>query len=223
MKLKTICAGLASLALSAIAVGTAPSHAEDKKPYTIYLSNNFVGNDWRQQMERVATVSVEQGAAEGPRRSQDRERREHRSGADQLAQQHHPPEAGRHPGRRRFGFGAQPDHQEGLRRRHRRHQLRPGGDRALRLRRCFRLGPHSRRAWPSGWPRSLAARATCIRRPRPCRRADLGTAAGRLREGAGKNIPTSRSSATTTATTRSDRSSRASRHCSPPTRRSTAS
>jgi ribose transport system substrate-binding protein len=31
--------------------------AADKK-YTIYLSNNFVGNDWRQQMERVAGVSA---------------------------------------------------------------------------------------------------------------------------------------------------------------------
>ena len=26
--------------------------------YTIYLSNNFLGNDWRQQMERVAKVAV---------------------------------------------------------------------------------------------------------------------------------------------------------------------
>src|SRR3954463_7347088 len=58
MKLKTVCGGLAALAMSAIGWGTAPSHAEDKKPYTIYLSNNFVGNDWRQQMERVATVAV---------------------------------------------------------------------------------------------------------------------------------------------------------------------
>ena len=65
MKLKTVCAGLAALAISAIAVGTAPSHAEDKKPYTIYLSNNFVGNDWRQQMERVATVSVNKGPLKG--------------------------------------------------------------------------------------------------------------------------------------------------------------
>jgi ribose transport system substrate-binding protein len=65
MKLKTICAGLASLAVSAIAIGTVPGHAEDKKPYTIYLSNNFVGNDWRQQMERVATVSVNKGPLTG--------------------------------------------------------------------------------------------------------------------------------------------------------------
>ncbi|MBZ9674681.1 substrate-binding domain-containing protein [Mesorhizobium sp. ES1-1] len=65
MNFKTVCAGLAALAISAITVGTAPSHAEDKKPYTIYLSNNFVGNDWRQQMERVATVSVSKGPLKG--------------------------------------------------------------------------------------------------------------------------------------------------------------
>jgi ribose transport system substrate-binding protein len=28
------------------------------KPYTIYLSNNFVGNDWRVQMEKEATVAA---------------------------------------------------------------------------------------------------------------------------------------------------------------------
>jgi ribose transport system substrate-binding protein len=33
--------------------------------YTIYLSNNFVGNDWRQQMERVAEVSVKKGPLAG--------------------------------------------------------------------------------------------------------------------------------------------------------------
>jgi ribose transport system substrate-binding protein len=38
--------------------------AEDKK-YTIYLSNNFIGNDWRQQMERVAEVSVNKGPLAG--------------------------------------------------------------------------------------------------------------------------------------------------------------
>jgi ribose transport system substrate-binding protein len=38
--------------------------AQDKK-YTIYLSNNFIGNDWRQQMERVAEVSVNKGPLAG--------------------------------------------------------------------------------------------------------------------------------------------------------------
>jgi len=32
--------------------------AQDKKTYVIYLSNNHVGDDWRQQMLRIAEVSV---------------------------------------------------------------------------------------------------------------------------------------------------------------------
>ena len=44
----------------------APTAASaDGKVYKIYLSNNFVGNDWRQQMERVATVSVNKGPLKG--------------------------------------------------------------------------------------------------------------------------------------------------------------
>src|SRR5258708_9891692 len=37
-----------------------PSGSSAKaKPYTIYLSNNFVGNDWRVQMEKEATVAAD--------------------------------------------------------------------------------------------------------------------------------------------------------------------
>lgn len=61
-----------ALTLSAAVCGAAilvgglahQASAQDKK-YTIYLSNNFVGNDWRQQMERVATVSVNKGPLKG--------------------------------------------------------------------------------------------------------------------------------------------------------------
>jgi ribose transport system substrate-binding protein len=35
-----------------------PQSATQGERYTIYLSNNFLGNDWRQQMERVARVAV---------------------------------------------------------------------------------------------------------------------------------------------------------------------
>ncbi len=54
-------------AFAAVALGAAgtPAMAQDKKPYVIYLSNNFVGNDWRQQMERVANVSVSKGPLAG--------------------------------------------------------------------------------------------------------------------------------------------------------------
>ena len=41
------------------------SKAATAKKYTIYLSNNFLGNDWRQQMERVAKVSVSKGPLAG--------------------------------------------------------------------------------------------------------------------------------------------------------------
>ena len=58
MKFSTMCAGFAVVAATAAAIGSAPAVAQDKKPYVIYLSNNFVGNDWRQQMQRVDQVSV---------------------------------------------------------------------------------------------------------------------------------------------------------------------
>ncbi|HTW28411.1 MAG TPA: substrate-binding domain-containing protein [Acetobacteraceae bacterium] len=47
----------AALAVASIPVGTVGSRAAGKT-YQIYLSNNFVGNDWRQQMERVAQVAA---------------------------------------------------------------------------------------------------------------------------------------------------------------------
>ena len=59
-----------NIALAAVAAATlvlaAPSGASAAgKTYKIYLSNNFVGNDWRQQMERVAEVSVKKGPLAG--------------------------------------------------------------------------------------------------------------------------------------------------------------
>ncbi len=53
----------AAAALAAGLGGEAARAAE--KTYTIYLSNNFVGNDWRQQMLRSATVSVSKGPLAG--------------------------------------------------------------------------------------------------------------------------------------------------------------
>ena len=46
----------AALCATALVVGVAQAATAADKKYTIYLSNNFVGNDWRQQMERVAQV-----------------------------------------------------------------------------------------------------------------------------------------------------------------------
>src|SRR5215211_8013945 len=42
-----------------------PQRTAQAEKYTIYLSNNFLGNDWRQQMERVAKVSVAKGPLAG--------------------------------------------------------------------------------------------------------------------------------------------------------------
>src|SRR5689334_11645699 len=50
-----------ALALALLA-GTAAKAADT---YTIYLSNNFVGNDWRQQMERVAEVAANKPPLQG--------------------------------------------------------------------------------------------------------------------------------------------------------------
>jgi len=56
--------GLAALAVAALPFGVGVSHAANK-PYVIYLSNNFVGNDWRQQMERVAQVAANKDPFKG--------------------------------------------------------------------------------------------------------------------------------------------------------------
>lgn len=68
-------AGVSALAAGALALAataavgstnsSSASHAKAAKKYTIYLSNNFLGNDWRQQMERVAKVSVSKGPLKG--------------------------------------------------------------------------------------------------------------------------------------------------------------
>src|SRR4051812_1069135 len=55
-------AGAIVLTASARTTGTS---ARAASKYTIYLSNNFVGNDWRQQMERVAQVSANKGPLAG--------------------------------------------------------------------------------------------------------------------------------------------------------------
>lgn len=62
MKLKALV--LAALAATTLAGVGSPALAKSE-PYVIYLSNNFVGNDWRQQMERVAEISVAKGPLKG--------------------------------------------------------------------------------------------------------------------------------------------------------------
>src|SRR6266536_1558882 len=47
-----------TVAAASLVAGTADWSAAADKQYIIYLSNNFVGNDWRQQMLRSADVAV---------------------------------------------------------------------------------------------------------------------------------------------------------------------
>ncbi|TGW06991.1 hypothetical protein EN788_39200, partial [Mesorhizobium sp. M2D.F.Ca.ET.145.01.1.1] len=65
MKLRSLSACFVAFAGFAVSMSATPGHSGDKKPYVIYLSNNFVGNDWRQQMERVANVATTKGPLKG--------------------------------------------------------------------------------------------------------------------------------------------------------------
>lgn len=56
MKLFVQLTGALALAVASMPAGVITARAA--QPYVVYLSNNFVGNDWRQQMERVAKVAV---------------------------------------------------------------------------------------------------------------------------------------------------------------------
>jgi ribose transport system substrate-binding protein len=64
MKISSHWLAVAALVATTLPAGVALSHAAGK-PYVIYLSNNFVGNDWRQQMEKVAQVSADKDPFKG--------------------------------------------------------------------------------------------------------------------------------------------------------------
>lgn len=49
---------LAALASTVLTATTSVTYGDTKKPYVIYLSNNYVGNDWRQQMLRSADIAA---------------------------------------------------------------------------------------------------------------------------------------------------------------------
>jgi ribose transport system substrate-binding protein len=63
VKLSSHWIGLAALVVASMPAGVVQTQAAG--PYVIYLSNNFVGNDWRQQMERVAQITVDKGPLKG--------------------------------------------------------------------------------------------------------------------------------------------------------------
>ncbi len=50
--------GLAAALCAVGCVGAAPARADTARQYRVYISNNFVGNDWRQQMLRSVQVAA---------------------------------------------------------------------------------------------------------------------------------------------------------------------
>ncbi|MBB5752198.1 sugar ABC transporter substrate-binding protein [Prosthecomicrobium pneumaticum] len=65
---RSVCAAVSAVALgAALAAGIAagPAAAAEGKTYKIYLSNNFVGNDWRQQMIRIAELAAKKAPLAG--------------------------------------------------------------------------------------------------------------------------------------------------------------
>ena len=56
MKLSSHWLAVAAVVAASMPAGIIETHAAG--PYVMYLSNNFVGNDWRQQMLRIAAVAV---------------------------------------------------------------------------------------------------------------------------------------------------------------------
>ena len=65
MRLQSFMLGATALVVASAFMAPFPALAQDAEPYVIYLSNNFMGNDWRQQMIRVAEVSVAKGPLAG--------------------------------------------------------------------------------------------------------------------------------------------------------------
>ncbi len=48
MRLQSLMLGATALVAASAFMAPVPAFAQDAKPYVIYLSNNFMGNDWRQ-------------------------------------------------------------------------------------------------------------------------------------------------------------------------------
>src|SRR4051795_5575789 len=112
-------------------------------------------------------------------RPQDRERREHGSGADQLPEQHHPAAARRDPRRRRILERAQPDARARVQARHPRHLVRPDRHVSVRVQGRERLERDP--AGPGGVDGEADERqGHRLHGPRPGRSPDLGADRERL-------------------------------------------
>ena len=222
MKAGAFFAGLAVIATTLLSIDSMPANAQDKKPYTIYLSNNFVGNDWRQQMLRSADIAVKKPPLAG-RVDLKVEVVENtvqaqinslnniiRNKPDAIVI-----DAG-------SGEALNPTIQKACDAGIVDHQLRSDRQRALRLHDGIRLGPGAARAGRMAG-QEARRQGQDPRRSRACRRSDLRPVARTVSRTSSRNIPASRWSAISTATMRWDRSRPASPACWRPTRKSTRS
>ena len=79
----------AGIVLTGTAIAGKSGHAASSPPYDFVVSNNFLGNDWRPQVEKLAVVDVQAASLQGEGQHEDRQLCEHESGADRGPQQHH--------------------------------------------------------------------------------------------------------------------------------------
>ena len=102
--------------IGSASAGTSSTKAKKEPPYTFVVSNNFLGNDWRPQVEKLAQLTVEAPAVQGQGQRQDRQLRFDEPGADRRPEQHHPDEARRDHADPGLQHRAQPDHPARVRR-----------------------------------------------------------------------------------------------------------
>ena len=126
-----LAAGTVALAAIAATTALAQTHARGAEPFKIALSNSFIGNKWRIEMEnafKAACGMPPYKTAGRLLRLQLRQRRQQADAADLE-----PDLAGRRRDRRRRRLGHRPqrDHPAGLRAQHPRRRVRQPRDRAV--------------------------------------------------------------------------------------------
>ncbi len=111
----------------------AAARPQKAAPYTVYLSNNYLGNTWRVQMEKsaeaAATLAPLKGKVVLKVENVGQTVPAQITSLDAIIARH--PE--RDPDRRLLAHSAQSHDRHGLRPGHRGRQLRPAGDRSVRL------------------------------------------------------------------------------------------
>ena len=103
--------------IGSASAGTSSTKAKKEPPYTFVVSNNFLGNDWRPQVEKLATLTSKLPPFKGKVNVKIVNSRFDEPGADRRPEQHHPDEARRDHADPGLQHRAQPDHQARVRRR----------------------------------------------------------------------------------------------------------